>query len=135
MFGQCVIFTASLQSGCSVTADRNLKRPFDETISLHRGRQLVTLLDAATYATKLPKKEADTAEWQAAIESLILVATLGSPTMFARIGVMRALMSPSAMLSSPSAAKKCRSGVATTTKQLNGHGSNARPITLQAASL
>jgi hypothetical protein len=39
----------------------------------------------------LPKKEADTAEWQAAIESLILVATLGGPTMFARIGVMRAL--------------------------------------------
>jgi hypothetical protein len=49
---------------------------------------LITLLDAATYATKLPKKEADTAEWQAAIESLMLVATLGGPTM---IGVMRAL--------------------------------------------
>jgi hypothetical protein len=44
-----------------------------------------------TYATKLPKKEADTAEWQAAIESLMLVAELGGPTMFARIGVMRAL--------------------------------------------
>jgi hypothetical protein len=55
------------------------------------GRQLVTLLDAATYATKLPQKEADTAEWQAAIESLMLVAELGGPTMFARIGVMRAL--------------------------------------------
>ena len=49
---------------------------------------MITLLDAATYATKLPKKEADTAEWQAAIESLMLVATLGGPTM---IGVMRAL--------------------------------------------
>jgi hypothetical protein len=55
------------------------------------GRRLVTLLDAATYATKLPQKEADTAEWQAAIESLMLVAELGGPTMFARIGVMRAL--------------------------------------------
>jgi hypothetical protein len=31
-----------------------------------------------------------TAEW-AAMEALILVATLGGPTMFARIGVMRAL--------------------------------------------
>jgi hypothetical protein len=41
--------------------------------------------------TKLPKNEADTAEWQVAIESLMLVATLGGPTMFARIGVMRAL--------------------------------------------
>jgi hypothetical protein len=29
--------------------------------------------------------------WQAAMEALILVATLGGPTMFARIGVMRAL--------------------------------------------
>ena len=31
------------------------------------------------------------AEWQAAMEALILVATLGGPTMFARIGIMRAL--------------------------------------------
>jgi hypothetical protein len=56
------------------------------------GRKLVTLLDAATYATMLPKKEADAAEWQAAIESLMLVAELGGPTMFARIGIMRALV-------------------------------------------
>ena len=47
-----------------------------------------------TYATKLPKKEADTAEWQAAIESLMLVAELGGPTMFARIGVMTAEKRP-----------------------------------------
>jgi hypothetical protein len=31
------------------------------------------------------------AEWQAAMEALILVATSGGPTMFARIGVMRVL--------------------------------------------
>jgi len=49
------------------------------------------LRDAATYITKLPKKEADSAEWQAAIESLMLVAELRGPTMFARIGIMRAL--------------------------------------------
>ncbi len=50
------------------------------------------LRDAATYITKLPKKEADTAEWQAAIEALMLVATSGGgPTMLARIGIMRAL--------------------------------------------
>jgi hypothetical protein len=30
-------------------------------------------------------------EWQAAMEALILVAASGGPTMFARIGVMRAL--------------------------------------------
>jgi hypothetical protein len=49
------------------------------------------LKDAGTYITKLPKVEHSTAEWQAAMEALILVATLGGPTMFARIGVMRAL--------------------------------------------
>jgi hypothetical protein len=53
------------------------------------GRRLVTLLDAATYATELPKKQAGTAEWQAAIEGLMLVAKLDGATMFARIGVMR----------------------------------------------
>ena len=65
------------------------KRRFDDAIVLPDGRKLVTLLEAATYATKLPKKEADTAEWQGAIEGLMLVAELGGPTMFARIGVMR----------------------------------------------
>jgi hypothetical protein len=67
------------------------KRAFDGPILLPSGRKLVTLLDAATYATKLSKKEADAAKWQAAIESLMLVAELGGPTMFAQIGVMRAL--------------------------------------------
>ena len=67
------------------------KRRFDDAIVLPDGRKLVTLLDAATYTTKLPRKEADTAEWQAAIEGLMLVAELEGPTMLARIGVMRAL--------------------------------------------
>src|SRR5437660_165433 len=55
------------------------------------GRRLVTLEDAGNYITKLPKAEHETAEWQAAMEALILVATSGGPTMFARIGIMRAL--------------------------------------------
>jgi hypothetical protein len=67
------------------------KRRFDEPMPLPRGRQLVTLEDAGTYITKLPKAEHETPEWQAAMEALILVATLGGPTMFARIGIMRAL--------------------------------------------
>ena len=67
------------------------KRSFDEPIPLPRGRQLVTLEDAGRYITKLPKAEHEAAEWQAAMEALILVATSGGPTMFARIGVMRAL--------------------------------------------
>ena len=72
-------------------SDRGWKRPFDDPIPLPRGRQLVTLQDAGNYITRLPKTEHTTAEWQAAMEALILVATLGGPTMFARIGVMRAL--------------------------------------------
>jgi hypothetical protein len=56
-----------------------------------RKQPLVTLRDAAQYITKLPKAEHDADEWKAAIESLILVAELGGPTMFARIGIMRAL--------------------------------------------
>jgi hypothetical protein len=72
-------------------ADRGWKRAFDDPIDLPRGRQLVTLQDAANYITELPKAEHSAPEWQAAMEALILVATRGGPTMFARIGMMRAL--------------------------------------------
>jgi hypothetical protein len=67
------------------------QRPFDDPIPLPRGRQLITLRDAAEYITRLPKAEHDAPEWQAAMEALLLVAELGGPTMFARIGIMRAL--------------------------------------------
>ncbi len=60
-------------------------------IALPDGGKLVLLRDAANYITALPAKEATLAKWQAAIEALILVADLGGPTMFARIGVVRAL--------------------------------------------
>ncbi len=43
------------------------------------------------YITKLPKAEHNAPEWQAAMEALLLVAENDGPTMFARIGVMRAL--------------------------------------------
>jgi hypothetical protein len=72
-------------------ADRGWKRRFEEPIPLPGGHQLVTLEDAGNYITKLPKAEHEASEWQAAMEALILVATSGGPTMFARIGVMRAL--------------------------------------------
>jgi hypothetical protein len=70
---------------------RGWKRPFDDPIPLPPGRQLVTLEDAAKYIQKLPKAEQQLAEWHAAVEALILVAEHGGPTMFARIGVMRAI--------------------------------------------
>jgi cob(I)alamin adenosyltransferase len=66
-------------------------RPFAEPIDLPKGKELVTLRDAALYITKLPKMEHDAEEWQAAMEALMLVVEHEGPTMFARIGVMRAL--------------------------------------------
>jgi hypothetical protein len=66
--------------------------PVDEDpIDLPDGHKLVTLRDAATYITKLPKREHNAPEWQAAMEALLIVAEQGGPTMFARIGVMLAL--------------------------------------------
>jgi hypothetical protein len=77
-----------------VAVKADWSRRFNDPIRLPKGRQLVTLEDAGNYITRLPKAEHEAAEWQAAMEALILVATLGGPTMFARIGVMRALNRP-----------------------------------------
>jgi hypothetical protein len=65
-------------------------REFEDPITLPDGRKLLTLKDAADYIMKLPKKESDLPEWQAAIEALMLCSR-GGPTMMARIGIMRAL--------------------------------------------
>jgi hypothetical protein len=70
---------------------RGWERKFEDPIALPDGRTLATLRDAATFITALPKKEAALPEWQAAIEALMLVVEHGGPTMFARIGVTRAL--------------------------------------------
>jgi hypothetical protein len=56
-----------------------------------RGRKAAHTARRGDIRYCLPKKEAALPEWQAAIEALILVADRGGPTMFARIGVMRAL--------------------------------------------
>ena len=64
---------------------------FYEPIPLPKGKPLATLRDAAIYITKLPKAEHDSPEWQAAMEALLLVAEYNGPTMFARVGIMRAL--------------------------------------------
>ena len=65
-------------------------RQFDDPIPLRRGDALVTLRDAAEYIAALPKREHDAAEWQDAMEALLLVVRSG-PTMLARIAVLRAL--------------------------------------------
>jgi hypothetical protein len=64
---------------------------FFDPIELPKGKKLVTPRDAANYIMKLPKAEHDAEEWQAAMEALLLVAESDGPTMFSRIGVMRAL--------------------------------------------
>ncbi|MET3967285.1 hypothetical protein [Bradyrhizobium sp. S3.9.1] len=70
--------------------ERGWGRRFEDPITIG-DRVLVTLLDAGEYIAALPKKEHAAPEWQAAMEALILVAEGGGPTMFARIGVLRAL--------------------------------------------
>jgi hypothetical protein len=71
--------------------ERGWSRPFTEPIPLPNRKPLATLRDAAHYITKLSKVEHEAPEWQAAMEALLLVAEHNGPTMFARIGVMRAL--------------------------------------------
>jgi len=56
-----------------------------------RGRQLVTLEDAAAYIMKLPKAEQDLEEWQTAVACLIGAAEGRDFLMHSRIGMLRAL--------------------------------------------
>jgi hypothetical protein len=65
-------------------------RKFEEPILLPDGRQLVTLMDAGNYITTLPEAEHIDPAWQAAMEALILNATVGGHTLLARVGVLRA---------------------------------------------
>jgi hypothetical protein len=65
---------------------------FFNPIELPNGRKLMTLRDAALYITKLPKAEHDAEHWQTAMQALLLVAEHDGPEMFARIGIMRALI-------------------------------------------
>jgi hypothetical protein len=81
---------------------------FNKPIPLPRGRKLVTLQDAGTYITKLPKAEREAPEWQAAMEALILVATHGGPTMFARIGDAGLEPPPTSRSSSNLSCSACR---------------------------
>jgi hypothetical protein len=66
-------------------------REFEDPIVLPDGRVPVTLRDAATYITNLPKKESAVLEWQTAISELMLAVERNRPTILARIGFMQAL--------------------------------------------
>jgi hypothetical protein len=60
---------------------KSWQRPFDDPIPLPRGRELLTLKDAANYIMKLPKAEQNIAEWQVATEALIMAAEGRWPVM------------------------------------------------------
>jgi len=66
-------------------------RAFEDPIALPKGRQLLTLDEAAAYIMKLPKGEQNLPEWQAAIEALIVAAQDRGPLLHARVGMLRAL--------------------------------------------
>src|ERR1700732_1778361 len=53
-----------------VISGRGWKRKFEDPIPLPRGRQLVTLEDAARYIQKLPQAGQQTEEWQAGVGAL-----------------------------------------------------------------
>jgi hypothetical protein len=69
---------------------------FINPIVLPDGRKLMTLRDAADYITALPKTEHDEADWQVAMEALLLVAERNGTEKLARIAVMKALNKQSA---------------------------------------
>lgn len=72
-------------------AAKGWSRAFDDPIPLRRGRQLITLEDAAAYILKLPKAEQDLKEWQTATPALIMAAEGRGPLMHAHVGMVLAL--------------------------------------------
>jgi hypothetical protein len=72
-------------------AAKGWQKRFEDPIELPRGRQLVTLQDAADYILKLPKAKQNLPEWQTAIAGLIGAAEGRDFLMHARVGMLRAL--------------------------------------------
>jgi hypothetical protein len=71
-------------------ADKGWRRRFEDPIPLGRGRQLVTLEDAANHILTLKDREAKAEHWKVAGEALIMAAEDRGPVMHARIGMLRA---------------------------------------------
>ena len=64
---------------------------FPAPIGVPKGQPLVTLRDAATYVTALPKNKQHEQVWQNAVHTLLQAADHGGPIEFARLGMMQAL--------------------------------------------
>jgi hypothetical protein len=65
-------------------------RPFDQPVPLPNAAPARTLRDAADYIKKLPKSVHDRDEWRLAGQMLIDAAENRGPTLFARMGILRA---------------------------------------------
>ena len=63
-----------MPSGVSFWCPMAWFKRFHDPIILPDGRKLLTLRDVAEYITALPKAEHDAADWQVAMETLLLVA-------------------------------------------------------------
>ena len=64
---------------------------FAAPITLPDGRELLTMQDAADYITALPKAKRNAAEWQIAMEAVMLVAKHNGSEILARTAVLQAL--------------------------------------------
>ena len=64
---------------------------FINPIILPDGRKLLTYRNAAEYITALPKAEQDAADWQIAMETVLLIAERNAPERLAGIAFMTAL--------------------------------------------
>jgi hypothetical protein len=64
---------------------------FDDPIQVPGRKPFRTLRDVAIFLMNMPPRERIQSHWLDAIEALIVVVEHNGPTMFARIGVMRAL--------------------------------------------
>jgi hypothetical protein len=65
--------------------------PFEDSIDLPNGRKLITLRDAASYITELPRVDQQAEEWQTAARRLIDTAERRNLIMHAQSGMLRAL--------------------------------------------
>jgi hypothetical protein len=89
MLAPCAIIAAPTlaRRGCIMV---DWSRRFEDPIPLPRGRQLVTLKDAAAYIMKLPKAEQNLEDWQTAVACLIGATAGRDFVMHSRIGMLRA---------------------------------------------
>ena len=71
--------------------DRGSQRAVDDPIQLPEAERWSHCMTRQPTSLGYRKRKAQSRKWQVAIEALMLVVGLGGPTMFVRIGVIKAL--------------------------------------------